>query len=133
MILWEDKYSVGISIIDEEHKTLIGILNKAVAAHEHNDNAEETKDLLGDMIEYARKHFSEEEAYMVKFKYPEYQLHRKEHLAFTSKTVMSYHDLISGDNQIVNEILEYLKQWWVNHIQVTDKKYIDCFKRNGLK
>ncbi len=27
-IEWEDKYSVGVSIIDEEHKKLIGIVKK---------------------------------------------------------------------------------------------------------
>ena len=48
-------------------------------------------------------------------------------------TIRNYHDFISGDYQIANEILEYLKQWLVNHILVTDKKYIDCFKGNGLK
>ena len=41
--------------------------------------------------------------------------------------------MIKGDNQIVNEILEYLKWWLINHIQGTDKKYVDCFKKNGLK
>ncbi len=132
MVEWEDKFSVDISTIDEEHKKLISILNKAVFANEHTDNTVETKDILGDMVEYARKHFSTEEAYMVKFKFPEYQLHRNEHLDFTSKTITSYHDLLSGDCQIANEILEYLEQWLVNHIQVTDKKYIDCFKKNGL-
>ena len=129
----EDKFSVGISEIDEEHKKLIGILNKAVFANEHDGNTVETLELLGDMIEYSHKHFSTEKAYMLKFKYPEYQLHKKEHLDFTDKTVVSYNNFISGDYKIVNEILEYLKQWLVNHIQVTDKKYIDCFKKNGLK
>jgi len=133
MIEWEGKFSVGISIIDQEHKKLIGILNKAVFANEHNDNPVETLELLGDMLEYSRKHFSTEEAYMLKFKFPEYQLHRNEHLDFTNKTIMNHHNFISGDYQIANEILEYLKQWLVNHIQVTDKKYIDCFKKNGLK
>ncbi len=133
MIEWEDKFSVGISIIDQEHKKLIGILNKAVFANEHNDNPAETLELLGDMIEYSRKHFSTEESYMLKFKFPEYQLHRNEHLDFTSKTITNHHNFINGDYQIANEILEYLKQWLVNHIQATDKKYIDCFKKNGLK
>ena len=132
MIEWEDKFSVGISIIDDEHKKLIGILNKAVLANEHNDNSVETLELLGDMIEYSRKHFSTEEAYMVKFKFPEYQLHRNEHLDFTNKTIVSYQNFISGEYQIANEILEFLMQWLVNHIQATDKKYIDCFKKNGL-
>ncbi len=133
MVEWEDKFSVGISGIDEEHKKLIGILNKAIIASEHNGNTVETLELLGDMIEYSRKHFSMEEAYMLKFKFPEYQLHKNEHLDFTDKTIMNYHNFISGDYQTANEILEYLKQWLVNHIQVTDKKYIDCFKKNGLK
>ena len=133
MVEWEDKFSAGISEIDEEHKKLIGILNKAVSANEHNDNTVETLELLGDMIEYSHKHFSMVEAYMLKFKFPEYQLHKKEHLDFTDMTIRNYHDFISGDYQIANEILEYLKQWLVNHILVTDKKYIDCFKGNGLK
>ena len=132
MIKWKDKYSVGISIIDEEHKKLTGILNKAIIANEHNDNAEETKDILNDMIEYARKHFSTEEAYMIKSNFPEYQSHKKEHLAFTNNTVLSYHSLINGDYQIANEILEYLKNWLVDHIQVSDRKYVNCLKENYL-
>jgi hemerythrin len=132
MIEWEDKFSVGISIIAEEHKNLIGILNKAIIANEHYDNTEETKYILCDMIEYARKHFSAEETYMVMFNFPEYQTHRKEHLAFTNNTVLSYHNLISGDHQIANEILEYLKNWLVNHIQVSDRKYVNCLNENYL-
>ncbi|MDP6923821.1 MAG: bacteriohemerythrin [Candidatus Scalindua sp.] len=132
MIEWEDKFSVGISEIDEEHKKLIDILNKAVFANEHNGNTVETLEILGNMIEYSRKHFSTEETYMLKFKFPDYQLHKNEHLDFTDKTIRNYRNFISGDYQIANEILEYLKQWLINHIQVTDKRYIDCFKKNGL-
>ena len=131
MIEWADKFSVDVSIIDEEHKKLIDILNRAIIANEHNNNIEETKDILNDMIEYTSMHFLTEETYMLKFKFPEYQSHRNEHLNFTNKTIMSYHDLISGDKQIANKVLYYLKQRLVNHIQVTDKKYIDCFKNNG--
>ncbi len=40
---------------------------------------------------------------------------------------------IEGDYHIADEILEYLKQRLVNHIQITDKKYVECFKENGLE
>ena len=133
MIEWKDKYSVGISIIDEEHKKLIDILNKAIFAKEHKDKIEETKEVLGEMLEYSHKHFSTEEAYMIKFNFPEYQFHKNEHHDFTNKTIASYNKLVRGDYQIANELLEYLTQWLVNHIQVTDRQYIDCFKKNGLK
>ncbi len=132
MIKWEDKFSVGISIIDEEHKKFIGIINKAILANEHIDNIEETKEVIGEMLEYSDKHFSTEEAYMVKFKSPEYEWHRNVHLDFREKAIKSYNKIIRGDYHIANELLEYLKQWLVNHIQVTDKRYIDCFKKNGL-
>jgi len=64
MIEWEDKFSVGISIIDEEHKKLIGVLNKAIYAKEHNDNTEEIKEVLREMTDYTFTHFKTEEAYI---------------------------------------------------------------------
>ncbi len=133
MVEWKGKFSVGISIIDQEHKKLIDIINKAIIVEEQNYNHEETKELIGEMLEYSEKHFSTEEAYMKKFEFPEYQLHRKEHLNFTDKALMSYNKLIKGDYHIAKEILEYLMQWLVNHIQVTDKAYIYCFNKNGIK
>ncbi len=129
MIELEDKFRVGISIINEGHKDFIGII-KAIIVNEHNDNTEATKDILGDMLECSHKHFSKEEACMVMFKFPEYRLHRKEHLSFISKTVMSYHNLIDANYQISNEILENLKNWLVIHIQVSDKKYVNFFNEN---
>ena len=132
MIEWDEKYSVGLSIIDEDHKKLISILNKAIYAKEHNANSKELREVLKEMTDYALKHFKAEETYMIDFNYSEYQDHRKEHRDFFTESI-AYHDkLIEGDCQIANEIIEYLKWWLVNHIQVTDKKYIDCFKDNGL-
>ena len=132
MIKWDDKYSVGISMIDEEHKKFIDIINKVIVAKEHNDNPEGVREVLYEMIKYALNHFATEETYMIKFNFPEFQLHRNEHLDFTDKAVANINKVINGDYQVANELLEYLKQWLLNHIQKTDRKYIDCFNKNGL-
>ncbi len=132
-IKWNNKYSVRISIIDEEHKKLFGIINKTIDAKEHNDNEEELKDVLEEMTRYALEHFETEEAYMIEFDYPEYYSHSEEHYGFITKTIAYFDRVVNGDYHISNELLEYLKQWVVNHIQVTDRQYIDCFKKNGLK
>ena len=55
MIQWNDKYSVGISIIDEEHKKLIDITNMAIVAKKQNYNSEKTKEVLNGMVEYKYK------------------------------------------------------------------------------
>jgi hemerythrin-like metal-binding protein len=132
-IKWNNKYCVGISIIDEEHKKLIGIINKAIHAKEHSDNKEELMEVLYSIVRYATIHFTTEENYMVEFDYPEYQYHQTEHHYFSKTAILYCKRVANGDSQITNEVLEYLKQWLTNHIQGTDRKYIDCFKKNGLK
>ena len=133
MIKLDDKYSVGISMIDKEHKKIIGILNKAIFAKEHNDSPEEIKEVLREMTNYTLTHIKIEESYMKLFNYPYYQDYKEERRDFHIETNAYLHKLMKGDSQAANEILEYLKLWLVNHIQGTDKKFIDCCKENGLK
>lgn len=132
MIEWNDKYSMGISMIDEEHKKLIDIINKVFVTKEHNDNPEEVRNVLHEMIKYALSHFATEETYMTKLNCPEYQLHRNEHLNFTDYAVGNINKVINSDYHVAKEMLEQLKQWLLNHMQETDRKYIDCFNKNGL-
>jgi len=133
MVEWNGKYSVGITIIDEEHKKFIDIINKAIVAKKHDGNPEEVKVVLNEITNYALAHFTTEEAYMLKFNYPEYQYHEKEHHDFSIKTITDLDKVLKGDYQIANEILECLKRWLIKHIQCTDRKYVDYFKVNGLK
>ncbi len=84
--------------------------------------------ILDQMTEYALKHFETEEHYMKEFDFPGYETHRSEHIDFTNTTIDYKNKAVGGNYQITNEILDYLMQWLVNHIQVTDKEYIDCFK-----
>ncbi len=133
MIEWDNKFSVNISDIDKDHKKFIDIINKAIAAKQRNKNSEGAERALNEAMQHISKHFIIEEIYMIKFNYPEYQYHRAEHLGFTTKTITYLNRIANGDSQIIDEILEYFKQWLVNHIQETDRKYIDCFNKNGLK
>ena len=133
MIEWDDKYSVNISLIDEQHKKLFELINKAGIEKKFGNNPKEILAILDQMTEYAYEHFETEENYMKEFNYPGYESHREEHINLANTTADYTNRVIGGEYQIIDEILEYLMQWVDNHIQVTDKKYIDCFKKNGLK
>ena len=133
MIEWDDKYCVGVSIIDKDHKEFIDTINKAIILKENNDNPEGVKEVLREITNYILTHFKTEETYMIEFNYPEYQHHKEEHHDFTMKIIAYLDSVINSNFQIVSVLLEDLKSWLVNHIQVTDQKYIDCFIKNGLK
>ena len=129
MIEWDDNYSMNISIIDKQHKELIDIINKAIAAKQHRNNPEEISEIIYDMTIYAQEHFKTEEAYMEKFNYPEYQYHKQEHLNFSTTTLVYGNRENKGGFRVVNEILEFLQQWLVHHIQETDKAYTDFLNK----
>jgi hemerythrin-like metal-binding protein len=133
MIEWDDKYCVGVSIIDKDHKEFIDTINKAIIVKGNNDNPEGVKEVLREITNYILTHFKTEETYMIEFNYPEYQHHKEEHHDFTMKIIAYLDSVINSNYQIGSILLEDLKSWLVNHIQVTDQKYIDCFIKNGLK
>ncbi len=133
MIEWDDAYSVGISIIDEEHKRFIAIINRAVELEQSGGNQKEILAVINEMKRYAQTHFAEEETYMIRFNYPDYESHRKEHHAFFIETMAFFDRITTRNRPLICEILEHLKSWLVNHIQGVDIKYISCFKENGLR
>ena len=127
-----NKYIVDISRLDEWHKEFIDIIYKAIVMMEHNDNPEGEREVLYRITNYAINHFSEEETFMIESDYTEYKSHKKEHSVFSEKMIVYCNMANEGDNQIINEIPEYLKQWLVNHIEVTDIQFIDCLRRMTL-
>ncbi len=132
MIEWSNKYSVGVSVMDEEHKGFIGIINKVIAARQRNYSQEEVEEVLSELVKFAKEHFKSEEAYMSKFEYPDYLLHYNEHLNFSLHMIIYNNQVINGEYKIMDELYSYLQEWLVHHIQKTDKKYTKCFNNNGL-
>jgi len=133
MIEWNKEHSLGLSIIDEEHKQVIEIINGIIAAKQRDNFPEEIEEMLHEMIDYAWSHFKTEESYMLEFNFHEYQYHKEEHFDFINRMNSYFSRVVSGDYQLANEILEFLKQWLVRHIEGTDRRYIECFVKNGLK
>ncbi len=132
MIKWYDKYSENISLIDVQHKNLIEIINKAGMVEKSSNSPKDVLKILDEMTEFALKHFETEEHYMDKFHFSGYRSHKNLHIDFI-KTIIDYKNrAVNGDFQIASKTLEYLVKWYVNHIQVTDKEYIDFFKKKGL-
>ncbi len=133
MITWDNKYSVNVAMIDEEHKKFIDFINEATYIQQYNNSPKAIAEILFEITAYALKHFKTEETHMINFKYYDYKSHKDEHDSF-SKIISNYwQELVDNKFKVIDAILEHLEWWLINHIQGTDKKYVDCFKENGLK
>lgn len=120
-IIWNDDWNTGISIIDEQHKTLVTILNKIIT-NEINVN-----ELMLELIKYSGRHFADEERYMVRYKYPidDYDYHRNEHVKFTELLLdISFEVIKSGFNgkEVIKKFETFCFIWFNKHVLETDKK-----------
>ena len=132
MLHKQSEFSVETSMIEKKHKIFTKMISKVITAAQHNSKPDEILGILSEMTKYSQEQFRTEEAYMTGYNYPNYRCHKEEHLDFAFRTLAFYGMVINSNYNILNEILEFLKQWYVYHIQGTDKKYVDFFKKNGV-
>lgn len=130
---WSDELSVGVSIIDTQHKKLVDMLNEFYDNLNNGSNENNLKKLVQAMVEYSDIHFKTEEAYFIKFEYSGTKEHIHAHEAFKVKAGDMMAKINSGKQIISMEITGFLRDWLTNHIKIEDKKYIDCFRQHGLK
>ena len=128
-IVWEDKYKVGYKRIDDQHLELIEIINDLHDCMDNRYSKDEVlraqfKKALIKTVDYVAYHFSCEEKIMHAIKYDKILEHSSYHREFI-QTIYNYvQSYENGSLEAINNLVQYLKDWFLNHILVTDKKFI---------
>lgn len=133
MIAWDDKYSVEIQEIDEQHKRLIEIINELYAALSSNSSHDQVAHVLDELVDYTKVHFAVEETLMRIFSYEEYDEHKAIHDNIVSKVLNFQTKFLQGDTKVGMELLLFLKDWLFDHINSVDKRYVKTFHKAGVK
>lgn len=133
LITWGPKYYIGLNTIDNQHKRLVELINETYRNFGSNKNKQKLKKVIIDLLDYTIYHFGEEEKYFKEFGYQEYGPHKAKHEEFISKMKKFKQDIESGDSTVSFEIIEYLKDWLINHILKNDVQYVPFLKEHGIK
>jgi hemerythrin-like metal-binding protein len=131
-IIWEEKFSVGISLIDEQHKQFVWTMGKLSKAIEKMETKEALIGILNDLDQYVVYHFDTEEKYFKEFGYSEAEEHIKSHQEFIEKLSGIKENFLRDELRLSLELVVLLSDWLVNHVAGMDRKYIDCFNEHGL-
>ncbi len=123
MLEWDDSLNVNVEKIDTQHKELVNMVNDLFDAMTGGANDLVATDLVGRLKEYALHHFATEEKYMEEYKYPDAQDHIPKHDDFRNKAAQIEADCNSGNFAISMDLLNFLSDWLVTHINGTDKKF----------
>ena len=123
LIVWNDSFSVGIKQIDDQHRKLLGLVNSLFDAMKEGKGKDIMGDILTDLITYTVFHFSTEEIYFKKYRYPDSSKHKQEHRYLTEKATDLKEKFDKGEAIITVEVMQFLKDWLNNHILRTDRQY----------
>jgi hemerythrin len=83
------------------------------------------------VTDYTHVHFEIEEGFLQKCAYPEFKYHQELHnelkrSLFKTGSKSMWH-------QDPYEFLEFLKKWWIDHINDQDRRFRDYFLANAQK
>ena len=132
LITWSKSYSVGIGSMDREHQRLIDIINSLYAAMRSGKGKEVIGDILNELIEYTKTHFADEERLMRDSGYPGYEDQKRAHEVLIAK-VLEIQEKYRSGTALSQEIMSFLKNWLVNHIQGMDRKYGPHMKKKKIR
>ncbi len=100
-LVWREQMSVGNNIIDTEHRYLIDQINAVELALNSTENHDMLVETLNHLVEYTKTHFDHEEQIQLKFKFPDHEKHKKQHLRIMTElySIKQKLDKILGTDQ----------------------------------
>ncbi|GKX66837.1 bacteriohemerythrin [Inconstantimicrobium mannanitabidum] len=126
MIIWDDSFSTGIEIIDQQHKYLFSLSRKLEILLETPIGVDKKEDaimLLCDFRNFVTFHFYFEENYLKDLNSSDFYEHTNEHTLFINK--LTDIDITNFSNEDYNELKTFLNTLYgyiLTHIKERDTK-----------
>lgn len=138
MITWDEKYELGIEVIDNQHKELIALTSKLsdllTNAVQGEDIYDDMMTIIADLRDYTVYHFGYEEKIFDSIGYVNADVHKIEHKKLIDE--IENLDLSKLDEDQVTagkSILKFLITWVFKHISGSDFLYKEDFIAAGIK
>ena len=132
-IEWNDGMSVGVESIDEDHKTLLLLVNEINEAINNDSTHIIIIDIFEKLEKYVKIHFSKEERLLEQCNYGDLEEHKKQHIDFINKIPELRSELLHADTiEVAQDIYLFLFNWLMNHIIIDDMSYAQTVHDHGL-
>ena len=133
LVEWTDALSTDIGSIDDQHKVLVNLINELHQAMRQRRSDRVMLDVVDRLKNYTVKHFQHEEQLFARHGYADAKSHAEIHRKFEAKVMEFEAALKGGAAKVTMDVMRFLKDWLVGHIQGTDKKYAPFLIAKGVK
>jgi hemerythrin-like metal-binding protein len=119
---WEDRFDLGVSQMDQEHRGLFALMNKLFDLNEKKAGRALVRAALLELEQRTIEHFKHEEAYQQSIEFPGFSIHRRVHQNLLERLDGYKQEFMSG-NDLTPDFFTFLKLWLSGHIAGVDQKY----------
>jgi hemerythrin len=123
LIAWKPEYELGIAILDEQHRAIVATINSfnyAMQSH-HGNNV--LAPIINMVHEYTRIHFAIEENYFELCDFADSNRHRSLHAGLLQKLSLVGNESLWNEDPY--QFLQFLRNWWIDHICTEDFMFRD--------
>jgi hemerythrin-like metal-binding protein len=132
LIVFDDKIRIGLTDIDSQHRKLVDLINRLHKSMKLRQGKAQSGHILNELVDYTVTHFQFEENLMKKYGYQESDDHFLKHKDLVAKVGDFRNRFTQGNATLSMDLMDFLKDWLLIHINVTDRKYVPFFKSKGL-
>lgn len=130
MFEWKQDYVLSIEIIDEQHKKLFEIGERAYKLLKdkfRTDKYDEIVSILAELKDYTIFHFKTEEEYMKSISYKKFFSQKVSHNEFI-QTInnIDFGKIDQNQDEYIMELLGFVAKWIDEHILKEDKQIINA-------
>lgn len=127
-LIWEDRFNIGVDIIDKEHKKLFRIMNRLFSANRQESKSQwACQEGIKYFKDHAMKHFAEEEVYMASIGYEGFETHRRLHNNFRQRTLPALERELEQTGYSPDSVSHFLgvcAGWLIGHTLTEDRAII---------
>jgi hemerythrin-like metal-binding protein len=134
LMIWTEKMSVGVEVLDDDHKILVEMLNQLNDGITAGLRRAALEDVIDGMLKHTKVHFAREERFFVQTGFPGGDAHKAEH-DLLARRVMNLQSRFENGQplQLSLEAMNFLKSWLTDHIQGPDMEYRQYLNAQGIK
>ena len=126
---WSDTYNLGLEEIDEQHRSLLDLINKIWQSIVDRSDRDVVFVLVEELERYTLAHFAAEETFMRVTEYPDFPAHKIEHQNFVSRIADEKKRALQAGSLSL-DLMHFLRDWLVEHILVCDRAYADFTRKS---
>ena len=132
-LIWSHTCTTGVQSMDDQHGILMDCLNELRNLLSRGGDPKDVRETLVRLTALTMMHFESEEALLQSYAFPGLTEHRREHHRLLTQLADFANHPNPGSNGAAMGLAQFLRDWFIAHVEGLDQAYGPWLLERGVK